>query len=272
VLTVTFSGWFQCRLATDPDPADEPRGISGSTFATPGEADLDRIIRFQAPIDPRIPGPRVGVTVSRVAMAAGSIAHSLLGADVVLHGQPRFEGRGGLLARRGSEPIHPVELELRAPGISIRRRDWLDEHDRGLLEVDEAALARRAGAGGEWDRVTDAELLRLAGVASWRQLRLERAAALEEALARTREPVRAAALRRRLGRLTRPESVFVRYRLRIGERGGRGILSGRDAAALGIDLDAPWPLELLFGGWDADALCGLVVGQLALPVDPHNEP
>jgi hypothetical protein len=262
---VTFSGWFQCRLATDPDPADEPRGVSGSTFAVPGEADLDRIIRFQAPVDPRVPGPSVGVTVSEVRTTDGPVDHALLGAEIVLHGQPRFEGRGGLLARRGSEPIHPLELELRGSDISIRRRDWLDERDRGLLEVESGALARRAGGGGEWDRATDAEFLRLAGVESWRQLRLERAAALGHALARTRDPVPAAGLRRRLNRLGRPESVFVRYQLNLGEHGGQGRLSGRWALAMALDLDAPWPLELLFGGWDADAMCGLVVGRLGLP-------
>jgi hypothetical protein len=28
-----FGGWFQCRLATDPDPCDEPRGVSGYVHA-----------------------------------------------------------------------------------------------------------------------------------------------------------------------------------------------------------------------------------------------
>ncbi len=37
MLVVNFAGWFQCRLATDPDPTDEPRGVSGFTFALAGE-------------------------------------------------------------------------------------------------------------------------------------------------------------------------------------------------------------------------------------------
>src|SRR5688500_5259039 len=37
---LTFRGWFQARLPTDPDPFDEPRGISGYAWALPGEPDL----------------------------------------------------------------------------------------------------------------------------------------------------------------------------------------------------------------------------------------
>ena len=33
-------GWFQCRLATDPDPYDEPRGVSGYVHAYLGEPTL----------------------------------------------------------------------------------------------------------------------------------------------------------------------------------------------------------------------------------------
>ena len=46
-LWIKFEGWFQCRLATDPDPADEPRGVDGYIHAIPSERDLDRIIRLQ---------------------------------------------------------------------------------------------------------------------------------------------------------------------------------------------------------------------------------
>src|SRR5690606_16465196 len=52
VLRIDFEGWFQVRLATDPDPSDEPRGVSGTTFALAGEPDFDRIVRFWEPIAP----------------------------------------------------------------------------------------------------------------------------------------------------------------------------------------------------------------------------
>ena len=43
MLVIEFNGWFQCRLATDPDPYDEPRGVSGYVHAYAGEPDLDRL-------------------------------------------------------------------------------------------------------------------------------------------------------------------------------------------------------------------------------------
>ena len=46
MLDIQFEGYFQCRFATDPDPSDERRGVSGPTFAAPGEPDLERTIRF----------------------------------------------------------------------------------------------------------------------------------------------------------------------------------------------------------------------------------
>ncbi len=49
MLSITFAGWAQCRLPTDPDPYDEPRGVSGYMYAYAGEPDLDRLIRFQDP-------------------------------------------------------------------------------------------------------------------------------------------------------------------------------------------------------------------------------
>src|SRR6185503_3047945 len=63
-IELAFAGFFECRLATDPDPFDELRGTSGWTFALPGEPNLDRIIRFQ-PTGAvlRWGGPAVGVAV-----------------------------------------------------------------------------------------------------------------------------------------------------------------------------------------------------------------
>ena len=61
-----FNGWFQCRLATDPDPTDEPRGVSGYVRAVAGEPDLDRILRLQPPVVQRSYCPQVGVKVRAV--------------------------------------------------------------------------------------------------------------------------------------------------------------------------------------------------------------
>ena len=46
-LTAYFQGYFMCRMATDPDPTDEKRGMSGYTMALSGEQNLDQVIRLQ---------------------------------------------------------------------------------------------------------------------------------------------------------------------------------------------------------------------------------
>jgi len=46
-LTINFEGYWQCRQATDPDPSDDPRGVSGYTFALGYEHDFDGVIRLQ---------------------------------------------------------------------------------------------------------------------------------------------------------------------------------------------------------------------------------
>ncbi len=55
MLVIAYEGWFQCRMASDPDPTNDPRGISGPTIAVAGEPDFDRVIRLQDPICPRYP-------------------------------------------------------------------------------------------------------------------------------------------------------------------------------------------------------------------------
>ncbi|GAA0877251.1 hypothetical protein GCM10009119_02190 [Algoriphagus jejuensis] len=47
-LSILFDGYFQCRLATDPDPSNEQRGVSGFTYSVAGETLLDPSIWSQA--------------------------------------------------------------------------------------------------------------------------------------------------------------------------------------------------------------------------------
>ena len=80
MLRLRFGGWFQCRLATDPDPADEPRGVSGSIKALPGEPDLDRIIRLQPPPSAEATPVKSGSKFARCGWTANSFGtiHSLV--------------------------------------------------------------------------------------------------------------------------------------------------------------------------------------------------
>ncbi len=265
MLELEFSGWFECRLATDPDPADEPRGVSGTTFACPGEPDLDRVIRFQPASTNRSPGPTVGVRIRRVTSRGEEAAdHPWRGGRVELVGDARFEGRNGLLGIPGTEPIHPLELAVSGDGVGLRRRDWLDADDPGLLDASPQAVARRSGGGIERGGEVAATIGRATAIDDFLAYRRARAEAIESALTETGDPVRAAGLRRRRAALSSVARLLVSYRLELGGRGGAGRLDGLPPGPA-IDLRAPWPLRFWMGGWDADALCGFVSGTLGLP-------
>src|SRR5829696_4122045 len=120
MLTLHFEGWLECRLATDPDPTDEPRGVSGWTFAVAGEPDLDRTLRLQpeGAVNRRF-GPTVGVAVRRVELFGEDVPdHRLVGATVELLDGPVFEGRNGISAEDAEEPIVPFHPRIRQAGIT----------------------------------------------------------------------------------------------------------------------------------------------------------
>src|SRR5262249_14585732 len=122
---IKFAGWFQCRLATDPDPCDEPRGVSGYVRAVAGEPDLDRIIRLQPKgTTPRSHCPALGVSVVAVFGDArhAPASHPLLGATVELLDDPKFEGRNHILAEDGVEAIVPCHLRIRKGRFVAQRK------------------------------------------------------------------------------------------------------------------------------------------------------
>ena len=87
MIELRFGGWFQCRLATDPDPYDEPRGVSGYVHAYVGEPDLDRRINFQPPPFMRSHAPNVGIAIDQVTRDGQLVTnHALLGSAVNLLG------------------------------------------------------------------------------------------------------------------------------------------------------------------------------------------
>jgi len=266
VLVLRFDGWFQCRLATDPDPADEPRGVSGWTFAVGDEPDLDRVIRFQDPPFHRSHGPTVGVQVREVEVDEAQVdGHRLVGARVELDGQPKFEGRNGLVAEDGQEPIHPFALRISGGGVVVERVDRLDPLGRPISEVSPGFLRRRMGNGVESDRAAVAEVLAATGIDDPERHRQARVDNLRDELAATTDPDRGAAIRKRLRSVRAVMPIRVSYAFDVGEFGDAGVIRD-DGAGLGqLDPVAPWPLALWLGGWDADALCGFASGRLTIP-------
>lgn len=144
---LSFRGWAQCRLATDPDPDYEPRGVSGYTFALPGEPDLTQVIHFQPGdgVVRRSHCPEIGVQVDggyafetisqgdsrqrfgeRHPIGPG---HPAYGAAVDLLGQPRFDSRNSTLVYNGYGVVNPFELEVRKGDRSVSRRFYVDPFD-----------------------------------------------------------------------------------------------------------------------------------------------
>src|SRR5689334_8084955 len=113
-LWLRFEGWFQCRLATDPDPTDEPRGVSGYLRAVAGEPDLDRVIRLQPKgAVSRTHCPPIGVRVTRVfGLEHNTTTHPLIGGKVDFLDSPKFEGRNHAAAQDGFEAVVPLHVRI----------------------------------------------------------------------------------------------------------------------------------------------------------------
>ena len=270
MLTLNFEGWFQCRLATDPDPSDEPRGVSGWTFALAGEEDLDRIIRLKEPVSPRSRGPEVDVSVRAVSVDGYQVTeHPLVGAPVELLDEPKFEGRNGIVAEDATEFIHPFHLRVMRGDVTLRRRDVLDPRNQvaKIYEVDPAVLRRRQPVEGEAPE--PAEIADATGILDYLGYRRRRRERLEADLKETDDPITHAALEKRIEELQQGgirvgilgSGLFYRFAIRgpaevVDEQ---GVLGGTVATA------PPWPIEFWVGGWDADALCGYMRGTLRVP-------
>lgn len=287
MLSISFSGWFQCRLARDPDPADEPRGVSGASFALINEPDLDRIIRLQNPVCERtIKGqankdgavPKVGVRVDSVSInGIGDPDHPLVGADVDWLDEPKFEGWNNALTREGNEPIHPFHLRISAPTsadggpvVLLDREDIL-HRERAIysLESNSKHLQRRLPVKLEVDSNAVREATGIYDAIPYLE---DRRKLLREAKKKA-NGAEALALQQRINGLEYPKcdwrTAVLRMTLSARMIWNFGI-NGPDptvheSLAYEWDGESDWPIEFWMGGWDNDALCGFMKGMLEVP-------
>jgi hypothetical protein len=303
-LSVDFSGWYQARLATGGDPYNDPRGVSGWQFAHPGEPDLDRVLRWRPDgaflrehLDPNI---RIGVRVTSAALDDLPLP-GFTGATVELLGAPVFAGHNGVMAADGDEPIVPLRLRVCANGLTLER-DAADEYlppyqdvaSLGVLGGLPAARALRAAHGlpevvfDADGRPSPAMQARLTAARARLQAAIDAAtdAAIDAATDATTDattdaggdPVAVRVLRHRLATVDRmlwPYDATVVWRLRL--TGSHNTIrtgsAGNGLAEVpAFTTDAPWWLELLSTGYDADAGCALVRGVLHLPVRGQTGP
>lgn len=271
----SFAGFFQCRLAIQPDPSDSPRGVSGATFAADSEPDLDRIIRFQA-AEPRIapvrkPGPDIGVYITKVEFHNdGQVEdrtadwHEVSLQPLKLGGGtlwPCFENFG---TSSEPEPINPFT-------IRIDRKDkkgYIQAADDVLSAYDEHGdrmpVAISAGTGdGHYESFQAMyDAARVKNPEVFLQLRKRQLCA-----ALTNDPKNSALLERRAKfespshDLTLNEAFILTTRFSFPLRGSR--------LEVGQGVSIPnqksnWSVSLNMGRWDCDALAGFVTGELCI--------
>jgi hypothetical protein len=173
LLEIQFQGYFMCRIATDPDPTNEQRGVSGYTLALVGEAPLDQVIRTQID-DPeflernlRPPaqemGIRVGVDVNDVLFDGkpyfGPARDALVGARLHLEGTnppfpgPTYDSRNNIVGSDDNMAfvVNPFQLALRKgpagdESLLITAEDYLNpaKPEQKIWEIeDPETYARR---------------------------------------------------------------------------------------------------------------------------------
>lgn len=259
MLEIDFAGWFECRLATDPDAFDEPRGQFGWTFAMPGEPDLDRVIRFQNPVAPRSHCPAVGVFITGVRVDGSPVKqHALLNAPAELLDGAVFDGRNGEIATAAQEPIVPFALRVRAGDATLVGRDPINL-------MDSADIARRQPG----DFASNSpEVAQATGVTDRLAYRQQRRILLQQDLAAETDPTRRAALQNRIDELSkgsiRVTSLGFQLTYDFDLRGPNDWNDPRGELGVGPATGAGWRIRFWIGGWDADALAGYVKGTLRI--------
>jgi hypothetical protein len=270
-LALSFEGWCSLRLPTDPDPSDEPRGISGYTFAFAGEPDFDRILNLQprAGMRDRSHGPKLGVTVRSAVRSDGRAVPALRGAKVDLLGGPIIENRNWTLTLPGFEPIVPFHLRIERDGVALERLAPLNPADpsQPLWQVSQANLEAQGARGMEYEQATVGEAT---GV--WDALGevKQRLAALRRDLAKEHDATARTALEGRIAELelavATPNDRRVLVRNFVERFGfpltGDPVVEGAAKALGGLLTTAPWRIDFWLGAWDPDLLCLYMKGAL----------
>jgi len=290
-LIIQFGGWILMRIPTDPDPTDEPRGISGYTFAFGNEPDLNREIFFQetSTIKARSHTYKIGVHVlsaERIVDGAPQPTSlpDLIGAPIYLLNGPKLENRNWTLTPAGFEPIVPFDFLIKGNDFSLFRSAPLlpDDPNKPVWLIDEATLQAFGAVGVLYEPAT---IGNATGIWDSMQVTVDRLKALEnvsEELKKKKrltpdEQVEQVILEARINQLNyaieRPKDrrVMARYYVErfyfpmLGKADVKGdqqkILKGK----ILDDAKNPWKIGFWIGAWDPDALSAYVLGALEIP-------
>lgn len=304
---ISFRGWAQCRLATDPDPDYEPRGVSGYTFALPGEPDMTQIIYFQdgPNVINRSFGPSVGVKVSggyfyKTLVKSPSEqeflekrtinrGHKLFGAKVDLLGDPRFVSHNSTIIYNGYGLVSPFQLQV-DNGTGVVSRNFYVNPDQPTDDLDSIPIDDMApyemkisldsiasfsnpvtGAlPGSPNMLFESEVL---DPVAFRKKRLHDCEKqLRSVLrARPRDPNAIAALKKRIRELKIDAPANRRTQQMATKVLVPYDLNSDTASVNGgpvtVGSNAPWPLEMWLGAWDGDSLCFYVKGNVTITLE-----
>ena len=266
MLSIKFNGWFQCRLAVDPDPADEPRGISGYMKALPGEPDFDRIIRLQpAGTFPRLYTEPIGVKVKAVYNDQGEMKdHALIGAAVTLMDDPIYKGANEIIAEGGYEPIVPFRIRIYTKSFLL---------DRGCTDSPEFSFPYTGlrSSGSVFNPGRIAESTSIYNIHEHLQVRISN---LGELQSRSNDPVEQLVIQKRINFLkTGTASFFFKmmlpYQIALGGKttfhDPYNIMNGM------ADIEKEWNADFWMGAWDPDAASGFMEGYLNITQVKHTQ-
>ena len=296
-LYLSFEGYFQMRMATDPDPTDEPRGVSGYTFALAGEPDFDNLVHLQ-PDEKGVCerrfgygkndiGPRVGVTVRQAKWyddekLVYSEAPDYLDARVSFV-KAELTERNGIIIRNDLFAIDPLRVQVRKKRgtLVLDREDFLDPNNPNLpiTQATSEMLDRRQPQGLTDNSVEVAKATGLPDASndSCINNRRIRQRNLEELLKHTKNPVERAALATRISQLNILRRWWAlsqggkpidrrAHQLTLQAYGWAMDINGTvHENKIGADENTNWPLSFWMGGWDGDALCAYISGYLSIP-------
>jgi hypothetical protein len=291
MLYISFTGWWQMRMALDPDPNDEPRGASGPTVAVPGEPNFDGIIRLRNPVSPRWPHDKdIGVAVSQVAVDDPSALngkrvianHPLDGAEVDFVDDPTFAERGFVILYQ-KMPVDPFHLVITGNGIRLEVLDLWDP-SRPELTIDDVAandpelLPRRCVA----VQPQSPLVASTTGIIDYPAYRLARKEALIARLKTIKGEPERSAIEMRIDMLAKDDMVknnagMVGLQIEAQQFLGlcgfysfpiQGTPLFKDAQnRMGgqVGTSQAWFVEWWMGGFDVDTLTGYLSGTLTVP-------
>jgi len=301
LLEIQFQGFFLCRLATDPDPTNEPHGVSGYTMALLDEDPLDQVIRTQitpefAARNLREPaermGIRVGVNVNNVLFDGQQYdrgLQALQGAQLFLEGRdepfqgPVFDSRNNIVGSDDnmSFVINPFELAIRNERVSIRAVDYLNPANptQKIWQIEDPSIYQNRLPSNFTAGSTQASAaIRVFDIYGYfrdrRRWLGERIDALKKDLAEGKgDPAaieaKIQALTSRIyqiefwgDRFATKLQFQLTYALNIN---GPQTFEGQEHLGGEVDTSHPWPLTFWLGGWDGDLLTGFMQGSLSVP-------